>query len=108
MALNLAHMLSRSVLQAAPAELPRARPKLFRKGDSDAVDAAPDDGELADLCAETARRTRIWEFDGSLHCSIIGTCLTTAELRHLLDKLKLTGVAATEHDLHALGVRLAG
>jgi len=30
------------------------------------------------------RRTRIWELGSNLHCSIIGTCLSTAELRHVL------------------------
>ena len=29
-------------------------------------------------------RNKIWELGGSLHCSIIGTCLTTGELRCLL------------------------
>ena len=30
-----------------------------------------------------ARRTRIWEFNTNLHCSIIGTCLSAGELRAL-------------------------
>jgi hypothetical protein len=47
------------------------------------------------------------EFDASLHCSIVGTCLTTTELRHVLDKLKI-GATASDHELHALGVSLAG
>lgn len=55
------------------------------------------------------RRTRIWEFDTNLHCSIIGTCLSTAELRHVLEKVKVSGAAtASDHDLHYLGVTLAG
>ncbi len=54
------------------------------------------------------RRTRIWELGSSLHCSIIGTCLSTAELRHLLVQLKVNGMqAANEHDLHSFGVGLA-
>ncbi len=54
------------------------------------------------------RRTRIWELGGSLHCSIIGTCLSTAELRHVLVQLKVNGMqAADEHDLHSFGVGLA-
>ena len=53
-------------------------------------------------------RRKIWEFDGNLHCSIIGTCLTNAELRHALGKLGLKEAeTATEHDLHASGVLLA-
>ena len=55
------------------------------------------------------RRTQIWDLHHSLHCSIIGTCLTTAELRRLLVRLQVAGVeAADEHDLHILGVLLAG
>ena len=54
------------------------------------------------------RRTRIWEFSTNLHCSIIGTCLSTSELRHVLEKVKVSGAAtASDHDLHYLGVTLA-
>jgi Uncharacterized protein conserved in bacteria (DUF2325) len=53
-------------------------------------------------------RRKIWEFDGNLHCSIIGTCLTNTELRHALGKLGLKQAeTATEHDLHASGLLLA-
>ena len=38
-----------------------------------------------------AQRRRIWELAGPLHCSIIGTCLSSDELRRLLRKLKLGG-----------------
>jgi hypothetical protein len=55
------------------------------------------------------RRTFIWELHNSLHCSIIGTCLSSAELRRLLIRLKVSGAdIADEHDLHMLGVLLAG
>jgi hypothetical protein len=54
------------------------------------------------------RRTRIWELGNSLHCSIIGTCLSTAELRHVLVQLEVSGMqTANEHDLHSFGVGLA-
>jgi len=54
-------------------------------------------------------RHKIWEFDSNLHCSIIGTCLTNAELRQALGKLGLKETDATsEHDLHASAVLLAG
>jgi hypothetical protein len=60
------------------------------------------------LAPASQGRRKIWEFDGNLHCSIIGTCLTNVELRHALGKLKLKeAVTATEHDLHASGVLLA-
>jgi Uncharacterized protein conserved in bacteria (DUF2325) len=54
------------------------------------------------------QRSRIWDLHGSLHCSIIGTCLTTGELRRLLMRLRIAGAdAAGDHDLHMLGVLLA-
>jgi hypothetical protein len=57
---------------------------------------------------EPARRTKIWEFNTNLHCSIIGTCLSTAELRQLLKKLGVAAPENTDHDLHAAAVGLAG
>ena len=58
--------------------------------------------------AGAARRTKIWEFNTSLHCSIIGTCLSTAELRQLLKKLGLASPEHTDHELHSAAVSLAG
>jgi len=53
-------------------------------------------------------RYRIWDLHTSLHCSIIGTCLTQGELRRLLRRLKVEGADTTgDHDLHMLGVLLA-
>jgi Uncharacterized protein conserved in bacteria (DUF2325) len=57
--------------------------------------------------AAQRRRTKLWEFGGSLHCSIIGTCLSTQELRHALRRLKLADDDASDHDLHRLAVSLA-
>ena len=58
--------------------------------------------------AEPTRR-RIWEISGNLHCSIIGTCLTTAELRHILVKIALAEVhKGSDHELHSQAVLLAG
>lgn len=54
------------------------------------------------------RRRRIWELGGTLHCSIIGTCLSTDALRRLLRKLGFGAVEATDHDLHGTAVGLAG
>jgi hypothetical protein len=67
--------------------------------------------EPADLQspAPQRRRTMIWDLHDSTHCSIIGTCLSTAELRRVLIKVNAVGVeAANDHDLHMLGVMLAG
>ena len=58
--------------------------------------------------ASPKQRARIWDLHSSLHCSIIGTCLTTGELRRLLVRLQVAGAeTADDHDLHMLGVLLA-
>lgn len=54
------------------------------------------------------RRTKIWEFSTNLHCSIVGTCLSTAELRQILGKLGLAPSGATDHELHHIAVSTAG
>jgi hypothetical protein len=55
------------------------------------------------------RRSKIWELADTLHCSIIGTCLSNAELRHVLARLGVNGIeAADDHELHVVGVMLAG
>jgi hypothetical protein len=65
------------------------------------------DGDAADLLRDRRRR-RIWDINASLHCSIIGTCLSTAELRSLLIRLQLGDAeTASDHDLHGQGVLLA-
>jgi hypothetical protein len=61
------------------------------------------------LSPQPAKRGKIWDLSDTLHCSIIGTCLSNAELRHVLVRLKVTGAeAADDHDLHVMGVMLAG
>jgi Uncharacterized protein conserved in bacteria (DUF2325) len=63
----------------------------------------------AKLAAPSKRRTQIWDLHHSLHCSIIGTCLSTAALRRLLMRLEVQDAAtADDHDLHMMGVLLAG
>ncbi len=61
--------------------------------------------------ARGAERRRLWELSPTLHCSIIGTCLTTGELREILSRIaRKEGLAVkpvSDHDLHGLGVRLA-
>ncbi|HVY13817.1 MAG TPA: DUF2325 domain-containing protein [Rhodopila sp.] len=54
------------------------------------------------------RRTKIWEFNTNLHCSIIGTCLSTTELRQVLRKLGMAPPDSTDHELHGIAVTLAG
>jgi len=109
MALNLAHMLSTSGLQPAPLISRPAPPELIVKDATSPKSSGLDGSEPDGGVEHTRGRTRIWEFGSNLHCSIIGTCLSTAELRQLLEKLNISGAAiASDHELHSVGVRLAG
>jgi hypothetical protein len=61
------------------------------------------------LPPQASRRRRIWDLSEALHCSIIGTCLTTGNLRVLLRKADPSiDPAATDHDLHTLAVGACG
>jgi hypothetical protein len=58
--------------------------------------------------AEKTARRRIWDLHNSLHCSVIGTCLTTGELRTLLAKFHgRLPEKPTEHLLHTIAVAAA-
>jgi hypothetical protein len=102
MALDPHLVLSATLPRPAPIAARRGPVRLVARNQDGALDLEPDEPQ-----SHGSRRTRIWEFDASLHCSIVGTCLTTTELRHVLDKLKI-GATASDHELHALGVSLAG
>ncbi len=65
----------------------------------------PPQPEAAEL--RLTKRTKIWEFNANLHCSIIGTCLSTGELRQVLGKLGLASPGATDHELHGTAVSLS-
>ena len=71
---------------------------------------APGDAPIGEFTPPVAkRRTAIWDMHHSVHCSIIGTCLSSAELRRLMTKLGVHGTdTAGDHDLHKQGVTLAG
>ncbi|RQR48298.1 DUF2325 domain-containing protein [Burkholderia sp. Bp9140] len=57
---------------------------------------------------ELKRRARLSELDSNLHCSIIGTCLTTHELRKLVPKFSdLDRQRATDLEIHHAAVELA-
>ncbi|HEY4350099.1 MAG TPA: DUF2325 domain-containing protein, partial [Paraburkholderia sp.] len=65
---------------------------------------APSQGQLQSL----KRRPRLSELDSHLHCSIIGTCLTTHELRKLVPKFtRLDRQKATDLEIHHAAVELA-
>ena len=60
------------------------------------------------LARPPRQRSKLCEFGSNLHCSIIGTCLSTAELRQVFAKLgRKEAPGATDHDLHASAVLLA-
>src|SRR5262245_9219128 len=52
-------------------------------------------------------RMRLGEMDPHLHCSVIGTCLSTSELRKLMGKFVHVD-GASDLDVHHEAVRLAG
>ena len=108
MTLKTAHMLATSGLLSTPFG-PRVAPvELIVKDQTSSCDVEPGSEEPDGSAVQTPRRTRIWEFGTNLHCSIIGTCLSTAELRHILEKFQAKGAgAASNHDLHIMGVTLA-
>ena len=59
--------------------------------------------------AQRARRDYIWELPSSLHCSVVGTCLTTGDLRRLFGKLSQPDArTASDHTLHARAVAATG
>ena len=52
---------------------------------------------------------KLWQLHGTIHCSVIGTCLTTTELRRVMGKLARAEIAhISDHDLHAEAVGLCG
>ncbi|MFB9125868.1 DUF2325 domain-containing protein [Paraburkholderia dipogonis] len=58
--------------------------------------------------SNTKRRARLAELDSHLHCSIIGTCLSTHELRKLVPKFKgLDRHDASDLEIHHAAVELA-
>ncbi|KWI50738.1 peptidase [Burkholderia pseudomultivorans] len=85
-------------------------------GIASAGDTASSGGGRIDACCapsraqrtETKRRARLSELDATLHCSIIGTCLTTHELRKLVPKFTdLDRQRATDLEIHHAAVELA-
>lgn len=52
-------------------------------------EACSDPTHLSISVPLSGRRPRLWELNGGWHCSIIGTCLTIADLRALAKKMSL-------------------
>jgi Uncharacterized protein conserved in bacteria (DUF2325) len=65
---------------------------------------APTDAQLR----SSHRRARLVDLDSHLHCSVIGTCLSTSELRKLVPKFTdLDRQHATDLEIHHAAVELA-
>lgn len=65
--------------------------------------------EATGLVVDTRNRRRVWDLAPNLHCSVIGTCLTTGDLRQLFAKLDFADArAASDHTLHGRAVTAAG
>src|SRR5262245_3108198 len=57
----------------------------------------------------SSRRLKLWELTAMLHCSIVGTCLPTGELRSLLRRSDpALNAGASDHDVHSIAVGAAG
>lgn len=57
----------------------------------------------------TTRRRRLWEIDARFHCSLIGTCLTLADLRRLCRRAGVAlKVDVSDYELHHAFVDVAG
>jgi len=52
-------------------------------------------------------RLKLWELPETFLCSVIGTCLSVAELRSAMTRLNLAPASASDHDLHSRAVGLA-
>jgi hypothetical protein len=59
--------------------------------------------------APPARRARLSELDANIHCSIVGTCMSTTELRKLIGRYvpQLSGKDATDVEIHHTAVNLS-
>lgn len=61
------------------------------------------------LAPTGAHRARIRDIAPNLHCSVMGSCLSTGELRQVFVNLgDADARTATDHTLHGRGVQLAG
>lgn len=66
---------------------------------------APGAAGIADAAAASGQRLRLGEMDPHLHCSVIGTCLSTIELRKLMARFIDVG-GLDDLEVHHEAVRL--
>lgn len=69
-------------------------------------DAFPGGGKVPTTGFER-RRARLNELDSHLHCSLIGTCLGSTDLRKLVPKFSDIDRKASDLEIHHMAVRLA-
>jgi hypothetical protein len=91
-----------------PFQLARTSPRPF----ADSGAARHPDGccqpSAAELRQSKTRRAKLSELDSHLHCSIIGTCLSTGELRRMIPKFtELDRYHASDLEIHHAAVELA-
>ena len=72
-----------------------------------ACDESHDHGPAATESTPSSARRRLTDLDGHLHCSVIGTCLGTGELRKLMAR-HFDVQDASDLDVHHETVRLVG
>lgn len=79
------------------------------RADFSAMLRARNDFPPALVAPHSNRRAKIWEISPNLHCSIVGTCLSAAELRQFFVRVGDTDAkTASDHALHSRGVLVAG
>ncbi len=94
-------MLAPPFKLAAPAQGARAHAEPDAHAHGAGCCGAKDDS----AALHAGGRTRLAQLEAHLHCSVIGTCLSTAELRELMSRfLEVRG--ATDLDIHHDTVRL--
>ena len=76
--------------------------------ESDRLAALPSSAPpIAAEASPPRQRLRLWQLSDSMHCSVIGTCLTTGELRRAMARVLQADVShISDHDLHAGAVGL--
>lgn len=84
-------------------------PHVYRLVDSCCDDSGPDATGAAAAAPAHKGRARLQQLHPHLHCSVIGTCLGTAELRKAVARLTDVDVThASDLEIHHEGVTLAG
>ncbi|WCM24630.1 DUF2325 domain-containing protein [Paraburkholderia bryophila] len=93
---------------AQPSRLKLSGDELANAGMHAAADVCCAPGSAPQSRPDAPRRARLAELDGHLHCSIIGTCLSTQELRKLVPKFtNLDRRDASDLEIHHAAVELA-